>query len=163
MHERTGLDDLFLQQFYVFGDPHRCDNNITKVVFENTKFNAPKNNWLLQRFLTIGYYALVDFKKVNARPDHFSQRCEWHDVYALPPLAMDHEEIILNALQTLRIHLRYEPVGYNLLPDKFTMSELQALYETIFGNKARPQKFSAKSFFLWQYKAAETKAHRRST
>src|SRR5689334_10567556 len=60
--ERTGLQDLFLQQFYLFGDPHRCDTNITKSAFEKDRIQAPKDNWLLQRFLTIGYYALVDFE-----------------------------------------------------------------------------------------------------
>ena len=67
LNERTGLHDIFLQQFYIFGDPHRCDDNITKNVFENTNINAPKSNWLLQRFLTIGYYALVDFAAMKLR------------------------------------------------------------------------------------------------
>lgn len=142
--ERTGLKDLFLQQFYVFGDPNRCDNNITKIAFENTGTKAPATNWLLQRFLTIGYYALVDFKAVNAQPDPFSEDCDWHDIDNLPPLAMDHSNIIQQALLTLRIHLRYEPVGYNLLPEKFTMPELQKLYETILSKKLDRRNFQRK-------------------
>jgi len=141
--ERTGLHDLFLQQFYVFGDPKRCENNITKVVFENTGINAP-DNWLLQRFLTIGYYALVDFKTVNARHDLFSEDSDWHDIDNLPILAMDHKDIMQQALLTLRTHLRYEPVGYNLLPKKFTMPELQKLYETILGRKLDRRNFQRK-------------------
>lgn len=144
LSERTGLHDIFLQQFYVFGDPNRCDNNITKIAFENTGTKAPANNWLLQRFLTIGYYALVDFKAVNATYDLFSEDCEWHDIDNLPNLAMDHSNIIQQALFTLRIQLRYEPVGYNLLTDKFTMPELQKLYETILGKKLDRRNFQRK-------------------
>jgi hypothetical protein len=142
--ERTGLQDIFLQQFYIFGDPRRCDENITKIVFEKEQIKAPQNNWLLQRFLTIGYYALVDFEKVNATPDYFSDSCEWHDINHLPPLAMDHNDIIQKALFTLRTHLRYEPVGYNLLPSKFTMPELQTLYETILGQNLDRRNFQRK-------------------
>src|SRR3954471_24120864 len=67
--ERTGLNDIYLQQFFVFGDPRRSDNNITKIAFENTNTKAPADNWLLQRFLTIGFYALVNFKAVHATHD----------------------------------------------------------------------------------------------
>jgi len=142
--ERTGLHDIFLQQFYVFGHPSRCDNNITKIAFENTGIKAPKDNWLLQRFLTIGYYALVDYKAVNATPDFFSEDFDWHDIHNLPTLAMDHNEIVQHALLTLRTHLRYQPVGYNLLPDKFTMPELQKLYETILDQKLDRRNFQRK-------------------
>lgn len=144
LQERTGLDNIFLQQFYIFGDPRRCDENITKTVFEKENIDAPKDNWLLQRFLTIGYYALVDFEKVNAKPDYFSEDCKWFDIDNLPPLAMDHAHIIQKALFTLRTHLRYEPVGYNLLPAKFTMPELQSLYETILSEKLDRRNFQRK-------------------
>ncbi|HRI19605.1 MAG TPA: NUDIX domain-containing protein [Panacibacter sp.] len=144
LNERTGLHDIFLQQFYVFGDPRRCDNNITKITFENTGINPPKNNWLLQRFLTIGYYALVDFKAVNATPDYFSEDCEWHDIHDLPAMAMDHNDIVQQALVMLRTHLRYEPVGYNLMPEKFTMPELQKLYETVLDRKLDRRNFQRK-------------------
>ncbi len=146
LHERTGLQDIFLQQFYVFGDAKRSDENITKLVFEKTEFKAPENNWLLQRFLTIGYYALVNFNAVHAAPDYFSEACEWHDINNLPSLAMDHGGIIQEALRTLRTHLHYEPVGYNLLPEKFTMPELQHLYETILDEKLDRRNFQRKMF-----------------
>jgi hypothetical protein len=155
LHERTGLDNIFLQQFYIFGDPHRCDENITKTVFEKENIDAPKDNWLLQRFLTIGYYALVDFEKVNAKADYFSEDCQWYDIDNLPPLAMDHKDIVQKALFALRTHLRYEPVGYNLLPAKFTMPELQSLYETILDEKLDRRNFQRKNAFLWHFKKVE--------
>jgi 8-oxo-dGTP diphosphatase len=142
--ERTGLQDIFLQQFYVFGDPDRCKENITKIAFENSRIDAPEDNWLLKRFLTIGYYALVDYKAVNASPDFFSEDFDWHDIHNLPRLAMDHNAIVEQALITLRIHLRYQPVGYNLLPEKFTMPELQKLYETILDQKLDRRNFQRK-------------------
>lgn len=144
LQERTGLEEIYLQQFYIFGDPNRCDNNISKNIFEKTNAKVPPHHWLLQRFLTIGYYALVDFEAVNATKDIFSERCEWHDFSSLPQLAMDHNQIVQQALRTLRVHLRYEPVGYNLLPDKFTMPELQRMYETILGQKLDRRNFQRK-------------------
>jgi ADP-ribose pyrophosphatase YjhB (NUDIX family) len=110
LKERTGLTDIFLQQFYVFGDPHRCDNNITKNAFEKSQIKAPSDNWLLGRFLTIGYYALLDFDKVAPFPDFLSNEFAWHDIHQLPKMAMDHNEIVQQALLTLRIHLRYQPL-----------------------------------------------------
>lgn len=144
MQERTGLNDLYLQQFYIFGDPHRCDDNITQTVFEKQGIQIPESNWLLKRFLTIGYYALVDFVAVNAKPDHFSEDCTWHDIHDIPALGMDHNNIVDKALMTLRTHLRYEPVGYNLMPVKFTMPELQKLYETILDEKLDRRNFQRK-------------------
>lgn len=144
LQERTGLTDIFLQQFYIFGNANRCDNNITKIAFDNLQIKAKPNNWLLQRFLTVGYYALVDFKTVNASHDIFSEEFEWHDIDCLPTMAMDHGQIVQQALLTLRTHLRYEPVGYNLLPEKFTMPELQKLYETILGKKLDRRNFQRK-------------------
>ncbi|HNP22954.1 MAG TPA: NUDIX domain-containing protein [Panacibacter sp.] len=144
LKERTGLEDIFLQQFYVFGDPNRCDNNITKNAFEKLQITPPNNNWLLGRFLTVGYYALVDFAAVNPSPDYFSDQYAWHDIHQLPNMAMDHGAIVQQALLTLRIHLRYQPVGYSLLPEKFTMPELQKLYETILDQKLDRRNFQRK-------------------
>lgn len=144
LKERTGLEDIFLQQFYVFGDSARCDNNITKNAFEKSQITPPNNNWLLGRFLTVGYYALVDFAAVNPSPDYFSDQYAWHDIHQLPNMAMDHGTIVQQALLTLRIHLRYQPVGYSLLPEKFTMPELQKLYETILDQKLDRRNFQRK-------------------
>ncbi len=144
LKERTGLSDIFLRQFYVFGDPKRSDENITKISFEKSGIKHQKNNWLLERFLTIGYYALVDFEAVDAAPDIFSETCEWHDIHERPVMAMDHSNIVEQALITLRTHLRYQPLGYNLLPEKFTMPELQKLYETILDKKLDRRNFQRK-------------------
>ena len=137
LKERTGLDDIFLQQFHVFGDPDR-----SKQHFDLYKEMLPENeNWFTNRFLTIGYYALVDFFDVNPSPDQFSVSCNWVDLNQLPRLGLDHAYIINTALATLRVQLNYQPIGYNLMPKLFTMPELQKLYETILDKKLDRRNF----------------------
>jgi ADP-ribose pyrophosphatase YjhB (NUDIX family) len=137
LKERTGLDEIFLQQFHIFGDPER-----SKEHFDMYKDMLPeKENWFTNRFLTIGYYALVDFFDVNPAPDQFSESCTWCDLNNVPALKLDHALILKTALDTLRLHLNYQPIGYNLMPKEFTMPELQKLYETILDKKLDRRNF----------------------
>src|SRR5262249_7307863 len=75
---------------------------------------------------------------------NFSDFCTWCDVGDLPELMMDHREIVEKALQTLQLHLKHHPVGYNLLPKKFTMPQLQRLYETILNKRLDRRNFQRK-------------------
>jgi 8-oxo-dGTP diphosphatase len=131
LKERTGLDQIFLRQFKVFGDPARSDRSLFTNLMQREKIPISSDNWLLKRFLTIGYYALVEFSHVNPTPDSISMACEWWDLHQIPALILDHASILATALDTLRLQLNHQPIGYNLLPQKFTMPELQKLYETI--------------------------------
>jgi 8-oxo-dGTP diphosphatase len=132
LRERTGLSEIFLQQFRVFGSPRRIDHAREMGKFiRRSGIPLAKNSWLLGRFITVGFYALVDFSAVSPAPDHFSDACEWYDMHSLPALMMDHTEILTKALAALRLQLNSQPIGYNLLPEKFTMPELQKLYECI--------------------------------
>ncbi len=142
--ERTGLHDIFLGQFYVFGSPLRSEKSLSVEAFKKAGIDIPKGNWLGGRFISIGYYALVDFENVIPAIDRISEACEWWDIHRLPALIMDHGEILQKALMTLRTHLSYQPVGYNLLPQKFTMPELQKLYETILDEKLDRRNFQRK-------------------
>jgi ADP-ribose pyrophosphatase YjhB (NUDIX family) len=144
LKERTGLTEIFLQQFDVFGEPKRSDANFHRKVLKKLGIEIGKNHWLFRRFVTIGYYALVEYSYVNARPDSFSDQCAWRDVNELPELMMDHGQILAKGLETLRRDLSYHPVGYNLLPEKFTMPELQKLYETILDKKLDRRNFQRK-------------------
>jgi 8-oxo-dGTP diphosphatase len=92
------------------------------------------DNWLNDRVVSIGYYALVEYSRVNPSPDEFTEVCAWKNIDALPTMLFDHREMIERALRTLRLQLNYRPVGYELLPQKFTMGELQRLYETLIGH-----------------------------
>jgi hypothetical protein len=100
-----------------------------------------EQNWFVNRFLTIGYYALVDFCDVNPKPDELSVDCNWFDLNDIPELKLDHALILKTALDTLRLQLNYQPIGYNLMPREFTMPELQKLYETILDKKLDRRNF----------------------
>ena len=144
LKERTGLSEIFLQQFNVFGQPKRADSNFHRKVLKKDGIELNDDHWLLRRFVTIGYYALVEYSFVNPKPDSFSEFCTWRDVNDLPQLMMDHRQIVDRALEMLRLHLNYHPIGYNLLPVKFTMPQLQKLYETILGKELDRRNFQRK-------------------
>lgn len=144
LQERTGLTEIFLQQFNVFGNAKRTDLNLHKQLLKKDGVNLHRDHWLLRRFVTIGYYALVEYSYVNPQPDVFSDECTWRDINDLPKMMMDHHDILIKALETLRSHLNYHPIGYNLLPEKFTMPQLQKLYETILGKELDRRNFQRK-------------------
>ena len=126
LKERSGADKIFLNTFNVFGNLNRSEGYFKEY---------DDNLWHKQRFVTIGYYALVDHKIVTPVVDASSEDCRWMPIDELPEMVMDHKNIIENALATLREQIRYKPIGYNLLPEEFTMPELQNLYEAILGYK----------------------------
>ena len=98
----------------------------------------------MQRFITVGYYALVEYGKVVPQPDEFSDRCAWHELTRLPKLIFDHRQIIEKALQAMRLQLNYQPIGYNLLPKEFPLKSLLVIYETILGRKLDRGNFNRK-------------------
>lgn len=140
--DRTQLQDIFLKQFHTFGDPLRDRSK------DLLQLQSKHGRWLLERFVTIGYYALVEFSKVNPQPDWLSESCVWADVDALPTLIYDHGQIVEKALEALRISLNDYPVGNKLLPEKFTMPELQRLYETILNKSLDRRNFQKKMLGL---------------
>lgn len=131
VNNRTGLHNIFLEQFYTFGDYSRYDPTPMKAIMQTRNKDVPEDHWLLQRFITVGYYALVDFTRAIPTPDEISDSCRWYDLNALPKLIQDHTLIIQKALETLQVSLDQKLVGFNLLPEQFTMGELQSVYETI--------------------------------
>ena len=124
LHDRTGANQIFLEQFKTFGSLQRSEEFFA---------DLPETIWNKQRFISIGYYALVDVAEVQLQLDDISQSCEWIAIEDLPKLMMDHQEIVSEALKTLRRQLNEKPIGLNLLPEQFTMPELQKLYEAILG------------------------------
>jgi ADP-ribose pyrophosphatase YjhB (NUDIX family) len=144
LRERTGLSNIFLNQFYIFGDPDRSDKKFHIKRMQQVGWQFTKDYWLLQRFITIGYYALVNFSNVEAKRDYMSELCDWYDIHDLPPMIIDHGKILSKAHEVLRTQLKYQPIGYNLLPQRFTMPELQKLYETILDKKLDRRNFQRK-------------------
>jgi 8-oxo-dGTP diphosphatase len=143
LKERTGLDKIFLQQYYTFGDPARSTKQINQGFLKNMGIKMDKS-WMFERFISVGYNALVDFTKAKPVPDIFSEECQWFNIHEIPEMILDHQNILEKALAHLRIQLNFQPVGYNLLPLKFTMPELQKLYETILERKLDRRNFQRK-------------------
>ena len=138
LQERTGLSNIYLHQFHTFGDPQRDRKN------HGVRKPVQGKSWLDDRFVTIGYWALVEFSKAIPTPDEFSMECKWWDINKIPKLILDHNNILETALTSLRMNLNDYPAGRDLLPEKFTMPELQRLYETIFGKKLDRRNFQKK-------------------
>ncbi|MBP6470300.1 MAG: NUDIX hydrolase [Chloroflexi bacterium] len=121
--EETGVTDVYTEQLYTFGAPQR----------------DPRT-----RVITVAYFALVPHHAIQHYPGDDAAETAWHSVFALPPLAFDHEEILTYALQRLRYKLEYTAVGFELLPDVFTLSELQHAYEIILGEQLDKRNFRRK-------------------
>lgn len=141
LKSRTGLDNIYLKQFQAFGEPGRDKQN------HGTKL-LKRKGWLAERFITLGYWAIVDFSRVRPTPDQFSKACDWFDIHKVPKLILDHNNIIDQALSSLRRNLNDYPLGKNLLPEKFTMPELQRLYETVLDKKLDRRNFQKKILSL---------------
>ncbi len=107
-----------------------------------------KNSWLIDQTISIGFYAITDFSRSLPQADIMIENCAWFDIGSLPPLAFDHDEMVREALHMMRLQLYHYPIGYNLLPEKFTLSEIHALYETMLDKKLDVSNFPKKLISL---------------
>lgn len=148
--QRTGLENIYLQQFHTFGDLKRNIGAIEKHQEINLAMGRSNDdlNWLSLRYISIGYYALVDYLKVKVTLNELSDDSAWMDVDQIPALFLDHNEIIKTGLVHLRSSIDTKLAAFNLLPDTFTMSELQKVYETILGNVLVRTNFQRKMLSL---------------
>lgn len=121
LKEETGLTGAYIEQFHTFTDPNR----------------EPR-----ERVITIAYYALVRIQEVKGGDD--AAKAQWFALDEVPQLAFDHDLILRRALKRLRERIHFEPIGFELLPEKFTMKELQALYEAILEVKFDRRNFAKK-------------------
>jgi 8-oxo-dGTP diphosphatase len=125
LKEETGLADAYIQQLHTFSNPDR----------------DPR-----ERVITIAYYALVKIQEVKGGDDAASAR--WFPLDEIPPLAFDHDYILRMATQRLREQIHFQPIGFELLPEKFTIKELQSLYEAILGINFDRRNFAKKMLHL---------------
>ncbi len=124
LYEETGVQGIYLEQLYTFGDPGR-----------------DPRGWVI----TVAYFGIISAdqaRQVRAGDD--AGHAAWFNVYNLPPLAFDHERIIRYALQRLRYKLEYTGLGFLLLPESFTLSQLQAVYEIVLQEKLDKRNFRKK-------------------
>jgi len=125
LYELTGLRDVSIRQFHTFGDVNRHPQG---------------------RVITIGYFALI---RINGQKElepvtQFARKAFWHPVNDLPTLAFDHTEIFKRAFKKIRAKLNYEPIAFDLLPEKFTLTQLQLLYEAVLSKKLDKRNFRKK-------------------
>ena len=149
--ERTGIDNLFLKQFKTFGDPGRNDPRGAfdrDKFFEITQFKFDEDSWLTGETASVGFYAITDIVNTTPSPDFMSSECGWFSLDKLPPLGFDHDEMVREALLTMRIHLYHFPIGKSMLPEKFTLKEIHLFYETMIGKKLNPSNFPNKLISL---------------
>lgn len=151
LEERTGITDIYLEQFRVFGQEMRsnnevfdCFNEMKKELLDKTIFKPSDLNWLSKRFVSIGYYALVDINKVTPQKTDFDESIEWYNIKSLPKMIIDHNKIVDYALEALRQNLDHKLIGFNLLPETFTMREVQELYEAIYDKPFARNNFQKK-------------------
>ena len=151
LKERTCLENIYLEQFRVFGDENRVvgsDNNSTLReglrLYDKKRFNKKVIDWLTSRFICIGYYALVDINLVDPQKGEFDECLEWRSLNDIKKTTHDHKEILASALETLRINFDRKLIGFNLLPETFTMKELQELYEAVYTRPFATNNFQKK-------------------
>jgi len=121
LYELTGLKNIFLEQFYSFGEIDRHPQG---------------------RVITVAYYSIIKSSVNGLHPvSGYTRKAFWCPADKIPKLAFDHNQIVERALETLRHKIQYEPVGFELLPEKFTLTQLQHLYEAILEKKVDKRNF----------------------
>lgn len=138
LHDATGLSDIYLEQFHTFGGLHRLAKE------EDRRWMREHNQADISRVITVGYYSLINVNHHELKPGSFAKDASWVDLAELPDLAFDHNQLIDHALHSLRRRLQLEPIGFELLPERFTLRELQTLYEAILGTEMDKRNFRKK-------------------
>lgn len=123
LKEETGVSNVFIEQLYTIGTPNR----------------DPRG-----RVVTVVYFALINLAQHKIGADSDAQDVRWFPISALPALAFDHADIMDMAIQRLRGKVRYQPIGFELLPQYFTLTQLQKLYERILGKELNKRNFRTK-------------------
>lgn len=141
---RTGIDDVYLKQFHIFGDANRTDLKKNVEWAKQLGLDEDKQQWFNQRFITTAYFALVKFDQYAIGSKTVEEDSKWFDLRDVPRLYGDHNRILNKAIETIRMQIGYIPIGYELLPEKFTMPELRLIYETIVGKELDRRNFQRK-------------------
>jgi 8-oxo-dGTP diphosphatase len=123
LQEEVGVTNVYLEQLYTFGDPKR----------------DPRG-----RVISVSYFALVDAERQRIVAASDAAEAQWHSVFDTPKLAFDHAKILDYAVWRLRNKIEWTTVGYELLPKKFTLSELQRVYEIILQRPVDKRNFRKK-------------------
>ena len=142
LKELTGLENIFLEQVGAFGDINRLSKPHDRAWLQSVR-DQPN-----VRVITVAYYSLVNQNSFHPIPSKFAKSITWKPVNEIESLAFDHLDILKAALQKLKNKLQTQPIGFNLLPEKFTLSELHKLYEAIIGKELDKRNFRRKMLKL---------------
>lgn len=123
LRELTGISDVYLEQVHTFGDVNRHP---------------------LGRVITIAYYSLVTVANFQVVPSSWAETAQWHSVSQVSGLGFDHDEILQACISRLQQQVRIRPVGFELLPRRFTLTELQHLYEAVLDTELDKRNFRKK-------------------
>lgn len=127
LQDEAGLGKVYLEQLSAFGDPRR----------------DPRGH-----IVSVAFYALTKLADVKIQDATEAAGITWHSAYSTPSLAFDHKKIVETALERLRMRVRTQPVGFELLPKKFKLSQLQHLYEAVLGRELDKRNFRRKVLSL---------------
>ncbi len=125
LSEMTGMTNIFMEQIHTFGNVNRFP---------------------MRRVVTTAYYALINLRHDNLEPGPDASEVKWYDMGKVPALVFDHRQILDCALAHLRNKVRHEPIGFELLPAKFTLTQLQSLYEGVLDTELDTRNFRKKLF-----------------
>ena len=135
LYELTQIKGVYLKQFQAYGDPNRVKDNKDRAWLRSVRTQPD------QRVITVGYFGLVSLHDYNPQPASFAGGVNWADIHEVGPLAFDHNTILSGAIEALQTQLESHHISFELLPKKFTLSQLQALYETVLDKKFDKRNF----------------------
>jgi len=125
LHELTGIENVYMEQFYTFGDVGRHPQG---------------------RIISVAYYAMLRLggDKALKPVSTYAKQAYWINVKDLPKLAFDHQKIFDQGLEKIKRRIKHQPIAFELLPEKFTLTQLQNVYEVILGKKLDKRNFRKK-------------------
>ncbi|MEN9700648.1 MAG: hypothetical protein RLZZ301_1846 [Bacteroidota bacterium] len=136
--ELTGLQDIYLEQVGAFGDPDRIHKESDREWLKSIRAEPEA------RVITVAYVSLVQMSGYVPQASSFAKNADWFPLDAFTELAFDHSEILDAAKNKLKQQLKIQPIGFNLLPEKFTLSQLHRLYESILDKPLDKRNFRRK-------------------
>ncbi|MFK7786173.1 MAG: NUDIX domain-containing protein [Crocinitomicaceae bacterium] len=142
LKELTGLENIYLEQCRAHGDVDRTKRESDRKWLESVRDEPTL------RVITIAYYSLVNINAFKPTPSNFAKSVVWKPLSEIEDLAFDHFEILTQARKTLQARIKLKPIGFNLLPEKFTLSQLHKLYEAILGRELDKRNFRRKMMKL---------------
>jgi len=151
LFELTHLSDIYLEQFHAFGDPNRVTKESDKFWLQGIR-KEPQ-----ARVITVAYFSLIKPDLYLPEASSFAKRAEWVPVLNIPELAFDHNQIVEKALAALRGKILHSSIIFELLPEKFTLGQLQKVFETVLGKNMDKRNFRRKVIGKKMVKALDEK------